>query len=57
MPSYIWEMAQGFDFPLQAVNTQEGVAYILPWNYSIGISIHHILYHFCMGFATWTVSY
>lgn len=57
MPSYIWEEAQGFAFTLQAVNKQEGVTYILPWNYSIGISTHHILYHFCMGFATWTMSY
>lgn len=52
MPAYIWEMAQDFAFPLQAVNRQEGVTYILPWNYSTGIFFHHILYHSCTEFAT-----
>lgn len=27
VPSYIWDMAQDFAFPLQAVNRQEGVTY------------------------------
>lgn len=50
MPSYIWEMAQ--NFPLQALDRQEGVTYILPWNDPIGIFFQHILYNSCIVLTT-----